>query len=351
MTGDRIRAAVEGAADRLDSSVAARAAVVTVTVVALLLAVQTAVGVVAVSGSQPVQDVDGVPVQPSAEAWGDAERRTVNLEAQQMALPYGGGTVDEIGIEAVTNETHAAFRLSWEDPTRDANLSEPNAYSDAAAVMLRRGEEPPITMGAAGEPVNIWYWRASWQSSDEANGTGDMYAYPDGNGTTKPGFAAGNPLSKDQYTRYAQNYYAEGFGSLTHAEVQPVSAQGRRTDEGWQVTFVRERSSNGEYDAKLTGGEPVHLAFAVWNGSADEVNGAKSLTYRYSQLEGDALSVPSDGDSSGSDGGSGNDDGGSGSDGGDGDGSIPSFLSAVGWVVAATVVTFVVAYAEIRRRS
>ncbi|MFC7323453.1 ethylbenzene dehydrogenase-related protein [Halorubrum rutilum] len=341
MSGDRIRAAVGVATDRFDSSAVAQAAVVTVAVVALLIGVQAAVSAAAVSGSQPVENVGGgVPSSPGADAWADAERRTVNLDPQRMAIPRGGGSVDEVDVEAVTNESHVAFRLTWEDETRDASLGAPNSYSDAAAVMLRRGEEPPITMGAAGEPVNIWYWRASWQSADDADGTGDMYAYPQDDETTTPGLAADNPLSKERYTRYAQNYYAEGFGSLTHAETQPVSAQGRYTGGFWQVTFVRERTTDGEYDADLTAGEPVHLAFAVWNGSADEVNGAKSLTYRYSQLEGDALSVPGDG--SGSDGGS-ETDGGS--------GSVSSFVSAVGGGTIAAAVTFLVAYAMIKRKS
>jgi len=345
---ERVRAAAEASLARLDSSAAARAAMVTVVVVALLTAVQTAIGVAAVSGSQPVESVDGVPASPGADAWADAERRTVELDPQRMAVPHGGGSVDEIDVEAVTNESHVAFRLTWEDETRDASLGAPNSYSDAAAVMLRRGEEPPITMGAAGEPVNIWYWRASWQSADDADGTGDMYAYPQSDETTKPGLAADNPLSKERYSRYAQNYYAEGFGSLSHAEAQPVSARGRYTGGFWQVTFVRERTGDGEYDADLTAGEPVHLAFAVWNGSADEANGAKSLTYRYSQLEGDALSAPSDG--SGSDAGpGGDDDSGSGTDGGTG--SVSSFVTAVGGGTVAAAVTFLVAYATIRRRS
>ncbi|GAA0204548.1 ethylbenzene dehydrogenase-related protein [Halobaculum roseum] len=349
-----VDAAKRAAADRLDTSAALGATAITAVVLALLLSAQAAMGAAVTSGSQPVAAVDTAPTEPGALAWENATERTVQLNPQQMALPYGGGTVGRLAVETAANDTHVAFRLTWEDPTADTNISEPGAYSDAAAIMLRRGEQPPIMMGGGDAPVNIWYWRASWQHGDQDVG-GDMYAYPHPDAETKPGLAADNPLSKQRYSDYGQNYYAKGYGSLSYAENQPVQASGRRTDDGWQVVFVRERTANGTYDAGLSGGEPVHIAFAVWNGSADEVNGKKSITLRFSQLQGDELSVPSD--SSGDSGGSGGD--GAGGEGeqtasGDGDDGLwitRSFGNGLAGVVGVVVVTYLVAYRSIRRRS
>jgi len=289
----------------LDRSAAARATIVTAVVLAALVAGQAAVGAAVTAGSQPVRSVESVPGDPAADQWADAPERTVSLSEQQMAVPFGGGSVDEMTVRTVRNDTHVAFRLSWTDPTRDANIDRPRNFSDAAAIMLRSGDKPPITMGAAGKPVDIWYWRASWQAAEDDD-SGSMYAYPHPDNETKPGRAAGNPLSNAEYERYAQNYYATGYGSLTHAPAQNVRANAERTDDGWSVAFVREHSTGGEYDPDFASADNVYLAFAVWNGSADEVNGEKSLTLRFTQLDTESweLSDAPTGSSGAEDGGS-----------------------------------------------
>ncbi|MFA9501193.1 ethylbenzene dehydrogenase-related protein [Natrinema sp. H-ect1] len=316
-------------------------------VLCLVLVVQVAVVAVLTIGPQPMDSVDSVPAEPDADAWDDADTETLSLDAQQMATPYGGGSIDEVDVQAVTNDTHVAFRLEWEDPTEDTEINEPNAYSDAAAVMLRSGSEPPIVMGANGDPVNIWYWRSSWQFSESDPG-GDMYAYPHPDDRTKPGQAAGNPLSQSSYTRYGQNYYATGYGSLTHAETQPVSANGERTDDGWAVVFQREHDASGEYDAEFEDSEQMYLTYAVWNGSADEANGQKSLSYQYLTLDTDdgtlsaADDESDDGDTDASDG-----------------GAVASVTETAGWLASsatnwpavtllATVAAWLVSYWRLR---
>lgn len=112
-----------------------------------------------------------------------------------------------------------------------------------------------------------------------------MYVYPHPDADTRPGRAAGNPLSKLEYETYAQNYYAKSFGSLSMAPSQNVVASGERTDDGWAVAFTRERAPQGQYDAMLNGSKQLYLAFAVWNGSAGEVNGQKSITLQFSTLD------------------------------------------------------------------
>lgn len=266
-------------------------AVITASIVAavallVIIALQGAVTAAFTSGTQPMLSVDTVPQQSNASTWEQAPNRTVDLQKQQMAVPFGGGSTDELTVKAVTNESHVAFRLSWADPTVDTSIGAPGNYSDAAAIMLHSGSTPPITMGATGTPVNVWYWRSSWEFGEKsAPWSGDMYAYPHPDDRTKPGRAAGNPLSKERYDQFAHNYYAKGFGSLSHAPDQPVTASAARSDQQWQVTFVRERGTNGTYDAAFDDSEPMYLAFSVWNGSADEVNGEKSITLRFTELD------------------------------------------------------------------
>jgi len=340
----------------LDGPAAARATAVTaVVLVAFAVAFQGTVAALFVGGSQPMGVTGEVPTEPTAAQWEEAPSRTVELNEQRMAVPWGGGSVDEMEVRALTNESHVAFRLSWADPTNDTSLTAPERYSDAAAVMLKGGSQPPITMGAVGEPVNIWYWRASWQFNEtRAEWTSDMYAYPHNDSLTMPGRQAGNALSQASYENYGQNYYAKGFGSLSDAPHQNVRASATRTDEGWTVTFVRERSTDGTYDAAFGEHDNMYLAFAVWNGSAGEVNGEKSLTLQYSTLDtgsgefSAAGTGGSDGggsDGAGSAGGSGDGSDGA-SSGGDGGGS-----PVTGWVavlVAVAVFTWVVAYWRVR---
>ncbi|MFB6195745.1 MAG: ethylbenzene dehydrogenase-related protein [Haloplanus sp.] len=271
-----------------DRSAALRATLISIVVALGVTTAQLGVAAVATGGQQPMAVAETVPQQPGASAWSQAPTRTVTLSKQQMALPFGGGSVDKMDVQVLSNRTHIAVKLSWKDPTNDTSIAQPRAYSDAGAVMLRTGSQPPITMGAAGTPVNIWYWRASWEfgaHNGTGDWTGDMYAYPHPDNETKPGLAANNPLSKSEYDRMAQNYYAKGFGSLSHAPVQNVHANGKRTDDGWEVVFVRERQTSGKYDASFNGSQKVYLAFAAWNGSANEVNGQKSITLRFSTLD------------------------------------------------------------------
>ena len=335
----------------MDRTAARQATLVAAAVLALLVVAQSAVGAVMTAGQQPMAVRDRVAAQPDSTAWSDAPSRTLSLSAQEMALPRGGGSVDQLQVQAMTNATHVAFRLTWPDRTRDANISEPEAYSDAVAVMVHGGSQPPITMGATGTPVNIWYWRASWQYGNHTgtgDWTGDMYAYPHPAEETKPGLAAGNPLSKDGYRRYAHNYYAKGYGSLSHAPVQNVDAHGERTADGWSVAFVRERTTNGTYDGAFDGSESMYLTVAVWNGSTDEVNGQKSLSYQFLRLDtksGELAAVQQDG---GSDGGS---NSGAATTAAVSSAGLDRFWGLIGPALAVIVVSWLVAYRSLRGES
>jgi len=263
---------------------AGRAALLSAILIVGVLAVQGTVGAAVTSGEQPAASLQSVPTTAVDGQWADVPSRTVTLSKQQMALPFGGGSVDQLDVQVALNDSHVGFRLSWTDPTADTSIARPEAFSDAAAVMLRTGDQPPITMGADGKPVDIWYWRASWARSNRSVG-GDMYVYPHPDADTRPGRSAGNPLSQPEYETYAQNYYAKSFGSLSMAPTQNVVASGERTDDGWAVAFTRERAPQGQYDAMLNGSKQLYLAFAVWNGSAGEVNGQKSITLQFSTLD------------------------------------------------------------------
>jgi DMSO reductase family type II enzyme heme b subunit len=323
----------------IDRRRAVRATVITLAVVAVLVVAQAAVVAALTGGQQPSQTRATVPTSPTADAWDSIPGRRVTLSKQTIAAPFGGGSVDTLHVQVVENATHVGFRLTWTDPTFDDSLAGPREYSDAAAVMLHDGTAPPITMGAAGTPVNVWYWRASWEGPDEAaSWTGDMYAYPHRSNATMPGRAVDNPLSRVRDERLAQNYYVRGFGSLSNAPVQPVHARGTRTDDGWSVVFWRARSTNGTYDAGFADGTDEYLAFAVWNGSAGEADGEKSLTMTFTRLDRETGRLgPADAGPTGTpptqpDGGA---------------PWIPQSVETIAWIAGAVVLLWAMAYAGV----
>lgn len=65
---------------------------------------------------------DTLPAAPEAAEWSKAPRSDVNLQS----MYYAGGhrynaTVKSVAVQALVSGTDVAFRLSWNDPTKDAS--------------------------------------------------------------------------------------------------------------------------------------------------------------------------------------------------------------------------------------
>jgi hypothetical protein len=98
-----------------------------------------------------------------------------------------------------------------------------------------------------------------------------------------PGFVtawgAGNIVADPTRHSAAENLTAQGFGTLkAHPRAsQSVVANGEHTTGSYLVQFTRALSvSSGEVE--LSPGGRVPVAFAVWNGSAGDRDGKKSVT-------------------------------------------------------------------------
>jgi complex iron-sulfur molybdoenzyme family reductase subunit gamma len=74
------------------------------------------------------------------------------------------------------------------------------------------------------------------------------------------------------------NLVAGGFGSLTSDEVSPVQGVGEWRDGRWRVVFSRPLEVGREGNVELPAETKTDLAFAVWDGSAGERNGMKSVS-------------------------------------------------------------------------
>ncbi len=237
-----------------------------------------------------------LPLDPADVAWRKVPVHPARLIPQDLVEPrLLRPTTAEVRVRALARGGEMAFLLEWDDPTAD-DLPGAARFSDACAVQMpvqTSADLPAPQMGETSRAVSITYWRASWQA--EADGRGDTIRdlYPNASVDHYPFEAA--PLAGDEAARreaalrYAparalgnameggrstpvQDLLAEGPGTLTPAPVQESRGKGIRTKTGWAVVLVR----------KLPEGPPVggrfQAAFAVWQGSEQEVGSRKMRT-------------------------------------------------------------------------
>jgi len=230
-----------------------------------------AVGAAAAEIVVPVRSVAGFPSDPGDRAWKKARAAIVPLVPQTYSTPHGGGTTQTVDVRSLVAGGTLFVRLQWADVTQNATLDYGGRFSDACAVQFpaQVGPLPSPMMGDKGRPVNLWHWRA-------ANVTTERYekAYSD---FYRPGAIHEHVVFS---TAAAQNLFAEGFGTLTPAQTQDVTAVARWENGTWSVVFQRRLSSPEGFafrDKTL-----VPVAFAVWDGADKNRNGMKSLSQWHS---------------------------------------------------------------------
>lgn len=189
-----------------------------------------------------------VGADPDHPAWDAAPASFVALETAFPGHPSISGTALTQGAEvrALATPAGLAIRLEWSDAAADLRKTQ-HRFADGAAVQFPRDGMADTTpyMGGAGRHVNIWYWNAAKND--------------------------------------AESLWADGFGTLTHAPTQDVTARGRHADGKWRVAFFRARKSKEAHAARLGNG-PGPVAFAVWNGANDERDGFKAVTMQWQAL-------------------------------------------------------------------
>jgi DMSO reductase family type II enzyme heme b subunit len=192
-------------------------------------------------------------LDPEAPRWRGLRFETVALMGTPVGLQptaavrvaWTGktiGAVDRVAVSAAHDGTTLAFHLSWSDASENRELRDTTTFPDAAAVLLPVTPESSVmTMGAPGNPVNAWYWRAD----DER----------------------------------ARNVVAEGIGTSRTADVELVQARGVWKEGRWHVVLARAlRVESREPQAALRPGEKSGFAVAVWEGSRGERAGIKAFS-------------------------------------------------------------------------
>lgn len=234
-----------------------------------------------------------LPVDPGDAAWAEAPVYTAKLLLQDVVEPRLLETsTPEVRVQAVSDGERLALRLAWDDETLD-DLPGAARFDDACAIQLPQTVTPDVPdpqMGEKSKPVEVSYWRASWQAVVDGRGDTIQDLYPNAWVDHYPFEAAHlEPDSDDQRKmalRYAparalgndragprdspvEDLIALGPGSLSRAESAQSDGSGRRSPDGWEVVISRPLP-----DGLESGGRSV-VAFAIWNGARDEAGSRK----------------------------------------------------------------------------
>jgi hypothetical protein len=231
-----------------------------------------------------------VPVrEPWDPFWDTVPQTDVALSAQQSTPPMGGRRLT-IVARAVNDGENLYVEVEWADPTADRSVGATEDFTDAVAIQFPASgatQVPAFCMGDPTAGVNIWQWRAAWQADIargfqgresllHPNGYVDMYPFQ-GDDTFVSGRAVGNPFSVLHRSSPVDNLIASGFGSLTADPTPTVTGWGQWRDGVWRVVFERPLSVGREGNVDLAPDDYTDVAFAVWDGAAEERNGRKSV--------------------------------------------------------------------------
>ena len=246
--------------------------------------------------------VKSLPDHPDSGVW----RLAAPVNLHLMPLWWRTNRPEEVTVRAVHDGKELAVLMVWQDDSNDHTAIRPQDFRDAAAIELALTPNPPFfAMGAKGQPVNIWMWKSerqadlepAFQELDKIYPNIGIDSYPNlarspleqplrsaltlgSDKTFVTGWGAGNIVSDPQRKSPAEDLTAQGFGTLTGRPRvdQRVDAKGVYNEGSYRVMFRRTLVPTGKDAAALRPGTSIPIGFAVWNGSAGDRDGKKSVT-------------------------------------------------------------------------
>lgn len=191
-------------------------------------------------------------LDPKADLWNQAAAETVPLMATPLAMvqelsPFvaisqGHGVTSSLEARAVHNGEMVAVRLRWASAKNDT-VMDLDTFVDGVGVMFPTvAGVSAVTMGAAGKPVNAWYWRADKAKPYEVLAQGFRFV-------ERQKDNAGSDLA-------VAADYADGH---------------------WNVVFRRSLGARNGL-VRFAPGKQSGIAFAVWAGANKERSGRKAFS-------------------------------------------------------------------------
>ena len=216
-----------------------------------------------------------VPNQPSDAAWETVAPLPVPLSGQVITRPvWPEPSARALSIRSIHNGKEIAFLMEWQDATKNERLT-PGVFRDGAAVALPLGEAPAFfCMGQLDHYVNIWHWKADWQSDVDRRLARAKQKKKKRGGIRRFEVIPRRPSS-------VEDLIGGGFSTLTSKQQQGRIKGHAEWKRGfWRVVMKRPLSRAGddlENEAVLQAGRMQAVAFAVWNGENKERNGQKAV--------------------------------------------------------------------------
>jgi mono/diheme cytochrome c family protein len=246
--------------------------------------------------------VEQIPEEPTSSLWKGVQGVALHL----MPLWWRSDRPEILTVKALHDGKEMALLLVWEDITYDHTAIKAHEFRDAVAVQFSIESDPPFfAMGEKGKFVNIWMWKSerqadadtAFQDIDRAYPNIGIDSYPnimrgpleqparhaltlEADPTFVTGWGAGNIVSDPRRTASVENLEAQGFGTLKARPYsdQAVAAKGVYLAGKYYVVLHRSLQGRGPNSVEFTTERPVSVAFAVWNGSAGDRDGKKSVT-------------------------------------------------------------------------
>jgi len=212
-----------------------------------------------------------LPTEPEDAAWGKVSPMTLPLSGQVITRPvWPEPTARALTVRSLHNGAEIAFLLEWQDNTKNDRLT-PGTFRDGVAIGLPLGDAPAFfCMGQLDHYINIWHWKADWQSDIDRRAAKTSEKARDGVRTFEV---------IPRRVSSVEDLIGGGFSTLTTKEKQGrVQGKAAWKDGVWHVVMRRPLASEEqENEAKLIPGRVQTVSFAVWNGENKERNGQKAV--------------------------------------------------------------------------
>jgi hypothetical protein len=214
-----------------------------------------------------------VPTTPDDPMWNRIAPLTLPLSGQLITRPaWPTPSVTAITVRSVHNGKQIAFQLMWEDRTKNDRIT-PGTFRDSVALGLALGDAPAFfCMGQLDHYVNIWQWKADWQTDIDLRAARDHS--PDQLGGVRRFEVIPRRVSS------VEALLGGGFSTLTPTQYQGrVQGKALWKDGRWQVVMTRSlATADQENEAPLGPGRAQALVVAVWDGGIQERNGQKAVS-------------------------------------------------------------------------
>ncbi len=243
-----------------------------------------------------------LPSHPDDGLW----QGTPSVNLHLMPLWWRSDRPEELTVRAAHDGRELVLLLVWIDATYDHTAIRSQDFRDAVAVQFSLEPDPPFfAMGEVSSPVNIWMWKSERQADLEPAFQDLEKIYPnlgidsypnllrspleqptrhaltlESDPTFVTGWGAGNIVSDPTRGMAVEDLNAQGFGTLRARPLrdQEVQGKGIYATGSYRVVLRRTLKGRGSNAVRLKPGRNLSVAFAVWNGSAGDRDGKKSVT-------------------------------------------------------------------------